>query len=59
MYKIIAWVLSESLKKVLPHIITEYQSTFVGGRQILDATLLQMILWMGGKGEWKKRQFLS
>lgn len=38
MYKIVAGVRFEQLK-VLPHTITIFQSTFVIGRQILDASL--------------------
>lgn len=39
-YKILARVLSDRLKKVLPHTITEYQSVFVEGRQITDSSLI-------------------
>lgn len=39
-YKIIARVLSERLKGLLPHTITNEQSAFVVERQILDASLI-------------------
>lgn len=40
LYNIIAIVLSERLKKTLPSTITKFQSAFVEGRQILDASLI-------------------
>lgn len=40
MYKIIAKVLFERLKKVLPFTITSQQFAFVVDRQILDASLI-------------------
>lgn len=52
LYKIVAWVLSKRLKKVLPHTITEYQTTFVKGQQILDAFLLANELI----DEWKSKK---
>lgn len=39
-YKIIASVLSNRLKHVLPHTIVENQMAFVAHRQILDASLI-------------------
>lgn len=40
LYKIVAKVLAERLKKVLLSIIADAQVTFVEGRQILDAMLV-------------------
>jgi len=40
MYKIIAKVLAERIKNVLPHVIDESQSTFLKGRGILDNILM-------------------
>ena len=40
MYKILAKVLENWLKVVLDQLISEPQKSFVGGRQILDSTLI-------------------
>ncbi|XP_077212798.1 uncharacterized protein LOC143847895 [Tasmannia lanceolata] len=40
LYKFLAKVLAEHLKKVLPVIISDYQSAFVAKKQILDCSLI-------------------
>ena len=52
LYKIIARVLLERLKKVLPFTITGQQTTFVEGRQILDASLMANDLI----DEWERKK---
>lgn len=51
LYKLIAKVLVERLKKVLPHIISDAQTTFVEGRQILGAILIASEV----VGEWSTK----
>lgn len=40
LYKILAKVLANRMKKVMPKIIGEVQSAFLGGRNILDGILI-------------------
>lgn len=40
-YKILAKILAERLKVVMPELISENQSAFVDGRQILDGVLME------------------
>lgn len=40
LYKILAKVLANRFKRVLPSIIGEAQAAFVGGKQILDGVLI-------------------
>ena len=44
LYKLVAKVLANRLKKVVGKIVSSGQNAFVEGRQILDATLLRMRL---------------
>lgn len=39
-YKILAQVLSRKLKQVLPNVISEVQTTFLGGRNIFDGLMI-------------------
>jgi len=50
-YKIIAKVLSRRLRAVLPKLIGETQTAFVGGRQILDGALIanEAVNWLKKK----------
>lgn len=50
-YKILAHVLPERLKKVLPRTIADHQFDFVEGRQILDSALIANEIIDG----WKPR----
>ena len=58
MYKILAKVLANRLKRVVGQVVSKAQNAFVDGRQILDATLIaneavDVLLWR------KKRGFLQ
>ena len=44
LYKLVAKVLANRLKKVVDKMVSSGQNAFVEGRQILDATLLRMRL---------------
>lgn len=52
LYKILSKVLASRLKKVLPKIIGESQSAFIGGRNILDGILVsnEVVDW------WKRKK---
>lgn len=52
MYKIIAKILSERLKSLLPSTITEQQSAFVANWQILDASFIANEII----DEWKRKK---
>ena len=48
LYKIIAKILANRLKRVMPALVGETQSTFVSGRQILDGALIsnEAVWWL-------------
>jgi len=50
-YKVIAKILSRRLREVMPNLIGETQTTFVGGRQILDGALIanEAVNWLKKK----------
>lgn len=53
-YKILAKLLSHRLKEVMPHIISETQTTFLSGRNILDGVLIANEVVDGWKKAKKK-----
>jgi len=50
-YKVIAKILSRRLRDVLPNLVGETQTAFVGGRQILDGVLIanEVVNWLKKK----------
>lgn len=54
LYKIVAKVLSHRIKKVMPRVVGEVQSAFLGGRNIMDGVLIanEIVDWW--KGSWRK-----
>ncbi|XP_028052004.1 uncharacterized protein LOC114256537 [Camellia sinensis] len=54
MYKILAKVLSNRMKQVMPKIISEVQSAFLGGRNIMDEILIANEIVDGWKRSNKK-----
>lgn len=57
LYKILAKVLANRLKRIFPSIISEHQSTFVPGRNISDNVLVafELIHYMKQKKQGAKR----
>lgn len=51
-FKVIAKVLAERLKKVMPSIIAPTQSAFIEGRQIMDPIFIAM----EGRGLWSQKE---
>ncbi|XP_028102574.1 uncharacterized protein LOC114301812 [Camellia sinensis] len=52
LYKVLAKVLSNRIKHIMPRIISESQSAFIGGRSILDGVLIANEIVDG----WKKNK---
>ncbi|XP_075099232.1 uncharacterized protein LOC142176070 [Nicotiana tabacum] len=52
-YKIVAKVLTERLKKVIGKLVSDYQNAFIKGRQITDAALIanEVLDWRQKNGE--------
>lgn len=54
-YKVVAIVLANKMKHVLPKLVGDTQMMFVHGRQILDGALIANKLCIRSKGERKKQ----